>query len=124
MSLVFPALLFIRFCLNGLEPFHSLKIPGVGAELEMVIPDNFWLFAIVGGLVCSSIVVGMVGPLACHVQARDGCRCAGCRIGIRVLCRDGTVGYTLCSRVVAVCVAVSGSKVVGGLPYHFIPLLW
>ena len=114
MSLVFPALLFIRFCLDGLEPFHSLKVPGVGAELEMVIPDKFWLFAIVGGLTCSSIVMGMVGPLACHVQARDGCGCAGCRIGIRILCRDGTVR---CSRVVAVCVAVSGSKVVGGLEY-------
>ena len=114
MSLVFPALLFIQFCLEGLETFHSLEIPSVGAELEMVIPDHCWLSAIVGGLICSSVVLGMAGPLACHVQARDGCGCAGCRIGIRILCRDGTVR---CSRVVAVCVAVSGSKVVGGLEY-------
>ena len=69
MSFIFSTLLFVRFCLDGLEGFHPLYISGT--ELEVVISDHRRLLVTIGGLVCSSIL-GVVGPLACHVKTGYG----------------------------------------------------
>ena len=92
MSLVCDPFLFFGPERDRLISFYSLDVVGYGAYREVIVPDPGWLSIVVTigfswTSVYSSVVLGMVCPLAVLVETGYGWRRGGRRGGRSCCCR-------------------------------------